>query len=228
MVSSISSGNFSDIKLRASLYSRQILLNSMANSSKNTAGKSFLPDSALISEEAQKTLLSYYERVNSGTDNIGIGEKLGDMWMDRYENADNPMKKMEYLNLAIQEYSQDIDSPSAYVKLGKIYEDLGMEDKSIAAYQRALSLDGENYEALVAMGDHYRNSGDNERAESYYQMAQKSNPFDYNSYLKMADMKLEEGKRSEALEIINKGLKYNPDNKELSDMKKEVESGTKL
>ena len=64
----------------------------------------------------------------------------------------------------------------AYINLGNLYGEMGLEEEALEVFQRALELDSGNDELFINVGDAYRSLGFFEDAILAYRQAQILNP----------------------------------------------------
>ena len=64
----------------------------------------------------------------------------------------------------------------AYINLGNLYGELGLEEEALDVFQRALELDRGNDELFINLGDAFRGLGFYEDAILAYRQARSSTP----------------------------------------------------
>jgi len=88
-------------------------------------------------------------------------------------------------------------------------------DEAIKSYEKIISLNPNNISCYNRIGNIYWIKKDFERAEFYFKKAIELDPNLIVGYNNLALMLDENGEREEAIEILNQGIKSNPDNIEL-------------
>jgi len=155
-----------------------------------------------------------------------VGLLLVCFWF--YLGKSHPASKTEQANQAVS--SQDQDNGNN--KKEKTAQELLEESKE--AYQKkdlqlaeslvkqAESKD-KNAETYNLWGNILRDLGQKEEAKAKYQQAMTLDKNFVTAYLNLATLYQEEEKYDEALDVINEGLKYNPNNEELLNSKNLIE-----
>ncbi|WP_078596413.1 tetratricopeptide repeat protein [Evansella clarkii] len=138
-------------------------------------------------------------------------------------DREDPETALQYYKLALE---LDNRAPELYKNMGSVYGLLHLHDKEVEFYEKALSLNPNLFEGLCAMGAvklKYENNPKD--ALKYYKKAlmQENEIQRFPGLFKgTAEAYLKNNQINEAVEIIDRGLKYFPTNEILVEQKIEV------
>ena len=99
-------------------------------------------------------------------------------------------------------------------------------DEAIKSYEKIISLNPDNISCYNRIGNIYWIKKDFERAEFYFKKAIELDSSLIVSYNNLALMLDENGEKEEAIEILNQGIKANPDNIELKYYLRIIDTGS--
>ncbi len=98
--------------------------------------------------------------------------------------------------------------------LGALYDQLKQPKDAVAAYQRGSKLDPENLDGLRSLAQAEMNLEDLPEAYKAYKALSDADPEDSASLVKMSEIERRQGKYDDALAIIRRARKIDPDNLE--------------
>jgi tetratricopeptide (TPR) repeat protein len=180
-----------------------------------------IADRAEISAEGkeglQKTLASIESLPTGAEGKDAVNIAAGDYWKDRAAAADNETDKLRFLNNAAEEYESAGVSSKQQQRLGETYQDMGLNQESLAAYEKSVELDPQNGAARAGYGQQLQNNGDTQAALAQYEAAVKIDNKDVDSYLRAAAILEENGRTEDARTMLNKGLESNSGSSLLKD-----------
>ena len=108
-----------------------------------------------------------------------------------------------------------------WVAKGFILANLDRCDEAIECFDTALSINPDSIEALSSLALLYSHD-DNKKALEYSDKTFKLDSTNEVAFLVKSHIYVDEGKLDEALNIVNKALKYYPDNREFIYLKNEL------
>jgi lipoprotein NlpI len=97
-----------------------------------------------------------------------------------------------------------------YGNRGKAYLDKGDNDRAIADFNQAISIDPKNPVPFNNRGVAYRKKGDNDRAIADYNQAISLNPKDHDAYYNRGIAYRNKGDHDHAMSDYNKAISLNP------------------
>jgi tetratricopeptide (TPR) repeat protein len=107
---------------------------------------------------------------------------------------------------------EDPSNIKAYIYLGIAYHQLKLYDKSLAVYQTALPMAGENAASIAYnMGNVYFEKGDFKSAGDYYGRALENDPMMASAYLNRANSGIKSGDKSGAVQDYQAYIALAPD-----------------
>ena len=98
----------------------------------------------------------------------------------------------------------------SYNDIGSIYEEKNNYEMAEKYFKKSLEINPKYFRALFNMGVVKRDTGDLDKALEYYMEATKYNQNPY-IYLNMSAIFIERQDYKGAIDILNKGIMYNPD-----------------
>lgn len=99
-----------------------------------------------------------------------------------------------------------------YTQIGLIYFLKKEYEKSLAAFEKSISLEGSNAKVLNKIGEIYILKGDFSFAESYIRRALEVDPLLMDAYFNLAQIAMARGDSKKAFEYYKKELENNPSN----------------
>ena len=124
----------------------------------------------------------------------------------------NYSSALDYFQKAVESEPDNIDY---LTELATTHYKLKNYNEAIKSYERIVELNPNSISCYNRIGNIYWIKKDFERAEFYFRKAIELNPSLIVSYNNLALMLDENGKKEEAIEILNQGIKANPDSVEL-------------
>ncbi len=97
-----------------------------------------------------------------------------------------------------------------YQELGAYYNSLGMVNEAVISYEKALDISPKNYKAHFALGQVYWNAGDLEKMRYHFEKSLEFFPDFGYAQMMLAGVELMTGHTTEAVKLIKKALKNNP------------------
>lgn len=215
MISPIGSGTNDIRAMLNQLYTSQLFTNLSASSlftTSKTANPLAALTTAFVSNQAQAAYESLYspKAASNDTDN---NVAAGDFWFNRAETARSDMDRLRYRQNALEEYAKASGTAAGQLGLGDTYDKLGMTAESLAAYEKAVSLDGYDVSVRLKLGGAYADQKKPAEAEAQYKTALKLEPGRTDAYVALADLYKSQGKTAAAEKILNTGLSFLPGNK---------------
>lgn len=131
-------------------------------------------------------------------------------------------EKKELYEEAIKEYKKALtfepQVASIHNDLGNAYAQLGSKDMALAEFKKALELDPNYVYAHINLGNIYFEKGDYQMAIIQYGTALKLDPKRIKAYRNLAITYLKTDQPYKAIEVLQEGLKANPNAKELREL----------
>lgn len=106
------------------------------------------------------------------------------------------------INKYLDKYPKD---DLAWTIKGNMLEDKDLDKEAKDAYEKALSLNPENFQATNALGVIYRKEGDYDKAIEFYRKALELKPGYAQAYSSMAVIELKRNNDKKALEYAKRG-----------------------
>lgn len=130
------------------------------------------------------------------SDRITQGERLAIMATKAWANND-AVKAIELWNQVAEMYPED---KRVHHRLAGVYNNQDIDDKAIAHYERAISLDDNWAPPYNTLGYLYRDAGDHHKAEETFKKYVSLRPDEPNPYDSLADLYTKMGRYDEAIE----------------------------
>jgi len=124
----------------------------------------------------------------------------------------NYSSALDYFKKAVESEPNNIDY---LTELAITHYKLKNYNEAIKSYEKIISLNPNNVSCYNRIGNIYWIKKDFERAEFYFRKAVELDPNLIVSYNNLALMLDENEEKEEAIEILNQGIKANPDSVEL-------------
>lgn len=136
-------------------------------------------------------------RVSLITGNEEIAKKYLNQLIDRYPNSYKGhqilaeiYEKEEKYELALEEYEKVYDlnpkNENIYLKIGKLYGNVGRENEAIEIFSNLLKKKPDYYEASMILADILNSKQEYKEAVQVYMSALKYKPIDYDLYYNLA------------------------------------------
>ena len=149
---------------------------------------------------------SFKNNLNQSTPEINYRSGRELLKQNNYSSA------LSYFEKAVESEPSNIDY---LTELAITHYRLKNYNEAIKSYEKIISLSPDNISCYNRIGNIYWIKKDLERAEFYFKKAIELDPGLIVSYNNLALMLDENGEKEEAIEILNQGIKANPDNVEL-------------
>lgn len=134
----------------------------------------------------------------------------------------NYSSALDYFQKAVKSDPNNIDY---LTELAITHYKLKNYNEAIKSYEKIISLNPDNISSYNRIGNIYWIKKDFERAEFYFRKAIELDPNLIVSYNNLALMLDENRKKEEAIEMLNQGIKANPDSVELKYYLKIIDIG---
>jgi tetratricopeptide (TPR) repeat protein len=119
---------------------------------------------------------------NRMEDRIGVTEEVSMQKLKIYKALNNFDKSVEEAQKLIKAYPKEA---KYYGMLGEIYQDKGMGEKALDAYNDLLKIDPENAYVHLSLADYYRSLKQNDKAFEEIKIAFKSKDLDIDTKVKI-------------------------------------------
>ena len=163
----------------------------------------------LIKLDKKSEALPYLEQLTrQEPSNRGVRRYLAFLL---YE-AENYEKAITHLTILSR--NEDVEFEVLY-KTAKTYEQLGLEPKASAYWERILARQPENVEAHIFLAKHYENAGQLTRALGHLQAVLAHNPEDGVLYMRLGETYEKAGEYNKALAYYEKYLAQYPNDNEV-------------
>lgn len=131
-------------------------------------------------------------------------------------NLGNAYSKLENYEKAVWAYEYCIlineDFGPVYFNIGSAYLSLENYELSIESFEKCMELDGEDPMALCYLGEAYEQMNDLKKARTYYMRSLELAPLLPDAWLGLGIITDLEGNTEEALTLLNKAAKLDPEN----------------
>lgn len=130
---------------------------------------------------------------------------------------------------AVEQYDKMIilwpEDPKAYLKLSKVYLKLKKYSRAMDNARKGYAMDPKAGDDIIALGDMLKDDGVYDKAREFYELTLNSASHKDDGYLKLGVVAMAQGDKSHAVELLNQGLKANPENKDIREKLKELGAG---
>jgi tetratricopeptide (TPR) repeat protein len=123
--------------------------------------------------------IKVYNRIE---ERIGVSEEVSMQKLKIYKALNNFDKSVEEAQKLIKAYPKEA---KYYGMLGEIYQDKGMGEKALDAYNDLLKIDPQNAYVHLSLADYYRGLKQNEKAFEEIKIAFKSTELDIDTKVKI-------------------------------------------
>jgi tetratricopeptide (TPR) repeat protein len=130
---------------------------------------------------------------------------------------------------AVDQYDKIItlwpQDPKAYLKLSKVYLKLKKYSRAMDNARKGYTMDPKAGDDIIALGDMLKDEGVYDKAREFYELTLNSASHKDDGYLKLGVIAMAQGDKRQAVELLNQGLKANPENKDIREKLKELGAG---